>query len=156
SARYSTAVATTPTISSTNDTANENFITDHGSIRLTYSRARRGPRPTAAATLARALRIASPTRAAPVAPPTVIGAFASPGGRTFTVDVPRALARPTEATPVAAPLVGVSPASVSLCAGTGGGGMPGGRVYFGADVAGGPDAGLSPGTVARPTAARPA
>src|SRR5262245_8687619 len=43
-ARYSTAVATIATTNSTRDTANENFITDHGSIRLRCRRARRGPR----------------------------------------------------------------------------------------------------------------
>src|SRR3954468_18133479 len=44
SARYSTAVATIATMKSTTDTANENFMTDQGSIRLRFRRARRGPR----------------------------------------------------------------------------------------------------------------
>src|SRR2546429_1547581 len=60
-ARYNTAVATIATKNSTNETANENFITDHGSIRLTNSRARRGPREAADETAARALRTASAT-----------------------------------------------------------------------------------------------
>src|SRR5262245_18615289 len=46
----------------TNDTANENFITDQGSTRLTNRRARRGPRPAAAETVLRAVRTASATR----------------------------------------------------------------------------------------------
>src|SRR5919202_2990273 len=127
SARYSTAVATTPTISRTNDTANENFMTDQGSMRLTYSRARRGPRPTAAVTPARALRMASLTRAAPVVGPAlpVTGGPAMPPGRMPVVVAPRTLARAT-ADPVAAPVVGAAPPSGSPEAArlSGGGGMP--------------------------------
>src|ERR687895_561543 len=52
---------------STTETANENFITDHGSIRLRFSRARRGPRAAAEATVDRAARTVSLTRAAPTA-----------------------------------------------------------------------------------------
>src|SRR5215468_4906393 len=47
------------TKNSTNDTANENFMTDHGSMRLTNRRARRGPREAAPDTAARAVRTAS-------------------------------------------------------------------------------------------------
>src|SRR6185369_4812794 len=66
-ARYSTEVATMATTNSTSDTANANFMTDHGSMRLRFSRARRGPRVAAPATVARAERTASVTRAAPTA-----------------------------------------------------------------------------------------
>src|SRR6266508_1758342 len=52
-ARYSTEVATIAMKNSTNDTAKLNFITDHGSMRLRNSRARRGPRAAAAETAAR-------------------------------------------------------------------------------------------------------
>src|SRR3954452_19088662 len=68
SARYSTEVATTTTMNSTTETANENFMTDQGSIRLRFSRARRGPRAAAPVTVERAERTASVTRAAPTAP----------------------------------------------------------------------------------------
>src|SRR5258705_4840069 len=61
------------TTNSTSETAKENFITDHGSIRLRCSRARRGPRVAAPATVARALRTASDTRAAPTAAPDRAG-----------------------------------------------------------------------------------
>src|SRR5882757_1941320 len=81
SARYSTAVATIATKNSTNATAKENFITDHGSIRLTNSRARRGPRAAADETVARAARTASATR--PVLP-------VEPRPRTAPVAVPAA------------------------------------------------------------------
>src|SRR5262245_4584598 len=94
SARYSTDVATIATTKSTSETANENFITDHGSIRLRCNRARRGPRPGPAAAPARALRIASDTRAEPT-PPTDTGAVASPVARRPMVDVARTLARAT-------------------------------------------------------------
>src|SRR5690606_24983528 len=67
SARYSTDVATIITTNSTNETANENFMTDHGSIRRMVSRARRGPRAAAEVTVLRATRTASTTRAAPTA-----------------------------------------------------------------------------------------
>ena len=61
---------------STTETANANFITDQGSIRLRFSRARRGPRDAAELTEVRAARTASPTRAAPTAAGLPI-----PGGR---------------------------------------------------------------------------
>src|SRR3954471_5876639 len=67
SARYSTDVATTTTMNSTTETANENFMTDQGSIRLRFSRARRGPRGAAPGAVGRAGRPASLTRAAPTA-----------------------------------------------------------------------------------------
>src|SRR4051812_33111239 len=54
-------------MNSTTETANENFITDQGSIRLRFSRARRGPRPAAEETVERTERAASETRAAPTA-----------------------------------------------------------------------------------------
>src|SRR3954470_20395352 len=61
-------------MNSTNDTANENFMTDHGSMRLRYRRARRGPRLAAAVTVARALRMASVTLLpAPAGPDAVDG-----------------------------------------------------------------------------------
>jgi hypothetical protein len=85
SARYSTEVATIATTNSTSDTAKANFITDHGSIRFRCSRARRGPRVAAPATVARAERTASVTRAAPTAGPVV-----RPGGVT-TGDAPVAV-----------------------------------------------------------------
>src|SRR5438876_5950401 len=77
------------TKNSTNDTANENFMTDHGSMRLTNRRARRGPREAAPETAARALRTASaifpvavgtarPRAAAPTA--EVIGAVCDSNG----------------------------------------------------------------------------
>src|SRR5258705_9527766 len=66
-ARYSTDVATIATTNSTSDTANENFMTDHGSIRFRCSRARRGPRVAAPVMVARADRSVSDTRAAPTA-----------------------------------------------------------------------------------------
>src|SRR4051812_38406923 len=67
SERYSTEVATTTTMKSTTETAKANFITDHGSMRLRFSRARRGPRVAAEVTVERAERTASDTRAAPTA-----------------------------------------------------------------------------------------
>src|SRR5690606_41657769 len=69
-------------MNSTSDTANENFITDHGSIRLTIRRARRGPRGVVA--VVREVRMASPTRAAPTAVPVLIGRMV-----TFSVGRPR-------------------------------------------------------------------
>src|SRR4051812_1818467 len=51
----------------TTETAKANFITDQGSIRLRFSRARRGPRAAADDTVERAERTASETRAAPTA-----------------------------------------------------------------------------------------
>ncbi|RAO47266.1 hypothetical protein ONO86_03009 [Micromonospora noduli] len=69
-------MATTTTMKSTTDTANANFITDPGSIRLRFSRARRVPREADELTDVRAARTASPTRAAPTA-----DALPIPGGR---------------------------------------------------------------------------
>src|SRR4051812_31559341 len=54
-------------MNSTTETANENFITDHGSMRFRFNRARRGPRAAAEATVWRAARTVSVTRAAPTA-----------------------------------------------------------------------------------------
>src|SRR5581483_6587640 len=146
----------------TNDTANENFMTDHGSIRLTCSRARRGPRPTAAETVLRALRTASVTLAepeAPLGPPDTVPV--EPPGRTPRVpvaDAPpegtRTLARatagePPGTDPTPAPLEGIAAGGpeVGACSGTvsesGGGDIPGGLVNLGESP---------PGTVARPTA----
>src|SRR5262245_32718192 len=79
SARYSTDVATMITNSNTHDTAKANFITDHGSIRLRWSRARRGPRPAAPATVARADRTAAVTLAAPTAAPAARPVVPRPG-----------------------------------------------------------------------------
>ncbi|GAA2587591.1 hypothetical protein GCM10010399_16990 [Dactylosporangium fulvum] len=94
------------TTKSTNDTANANFITDHGSIRFRCSRARRGPRPTAELTVLRAARTASVTRAEPVtgAAGALIAWVAAAGVRTAA----RAIAE-TLAVPVAEPLVGFAP-----------------------------------------------
>src|SRR5690349_7277527 len=67
-------------MNSTTETANENFITDQGSIRLRFSRARRGPRAAAPATVDRAERAASVTRAAPTAAaPPAAGPLPPPG-----------------------------------------------------------------------------
>src|SRR5258706_9293704 len=71
------------TTNSTKDTANENFMTDHGSIRFRCSRARRGPREAAPATVARADRTASDPRAAPTA--AADAAPARPGAPTVDV-----------------------------------------------------------------------
>src|SRR5690242_1882242 len=101
-------------MNSTNETANENFMTDQGSTRFRYSRARRGPRLAAAVTVARALRIASLTRlAGPLGPgpagppgaetpgraptPTPSGCVDTAGPRAPTVAAPRTLARATVA-----------------------------------------------------------
>jgi len=99
-------------MNSTSETANENFITDHGSIFFSCNLARRGPREAAAATVARTLRTASPTwvRAVPApAAPTL----ADP----TTLALPIGAAAPI--TEVRAPLV---------CAAVGG---PAGRVWVG-------------------------
>src|SRR6266545_539472 len=93
SARYSTAVATIATTKSTNDTANENFMTDHGSMRLRCSRARRGPRGAPGAP-ALAVRMASETRAVAAVPPGRTGAVAMPAVRMLAVGG-RTLARAT-------------------------------------------------------------
>src|SRR6185312_15345618 len=79
-------------MNSTTETANANFITDQGSIRLRFSRARRGPRDAAELTDVRAARTASPTRAAPTADGLPI-----PGGRP-----PPLAGRPAVAVPRAA------------------------------------------------------
>ncbi|GAB3502990.1 hypothetical protein GCM10027575_06490 [Phytohabitans suffuscus] len=164
-------------MNSTSDTANENFITDHGSMRLTLSLARRGPREAADATVLRAARTASPTRAAPTAAAPVPAA-----APTVRTDAPPAAARPvpglagmpggitgapgagpgvTGAAPPGGELTGALPAAAiwvvapGAAAGfwpsadgcSGGGGMPGARVNFGD--------GASAGTAARPTTARP-
>ncbi|BCJ53228.1 hypothetical protein Asp14428_47030 [Actinoplanes sp. NBRC 14428] len=73
----------------TTETAKANFITDQGSIRLRFRRARRGPRAAAEDTVERAERTASETRAAPTAaeplaaPPD--GGFGAVPGRCGTV-----------------------------------------------------------------------
>src|SRR5262245_49613132 len=77
------------TTKSTRDTANENFMTDHGSMRLRCRRARRGPRVAAPATVARAERRVSDTRAAPTDRLGVTTGLApvgcrTPGGGAFT------------------------------------------------------------------------
>src|SRR6266540_2282980 len=152
SARYSTAVATIATTKSTNDTANENFMTDHGSMRLRCSRARRGPRGAPGAP-ALAVRMASETRAVAAVPPGRTGAVAMPavrmlavGGRTLA----RATAGPGTTGAVAlttgGALVGGAltgraadpPPSIGcvVTSTSGGGGMPGARVYFGAGAPG--------------------
>jgi hypothetical protein len=99
-------------MNSTSETANENFITDHGSIFFSCNRARRGPREAAAATVARTFRTASPTwvRAAP--------APAAP-----TLADPTTLALPTD---VPAPIIEVR--APLVCAAVGG---PAGRVWVG-------------------------
>src|SRR5436853_220615 len=110
-------------MNSTNDTANENFMTDQGSTRFRYRRARPGPRLGAAVTVARALRIASLTRLlgpgpgppgpptlgpagpgteAPGRPPTPMGCVVSAPRPTEAA--PRTLARATAA-PAAAPTI---------------------------------------------------
>src|SRR6476660_2933442 len=95
-ARYSTDVATTATTSSTNETANENFITDHGSMRLRKSRARRGPRCAAPGT---------PRRPASVtlAEPTLVAAPIRPVGAPGAPAADCTLARPTPVAPGAPP-----------------------------------------------------
>ncbi len=60
-------MATIATTKSTSDTAKANFITDHGSIRLRCSRARRGPLLAVLVTVPRTALAASATRAAPTA-----------------------------------------------------------------------------------------
>src|SRR6266480_49067 len=153
------------TKNSTNDTANENFITDHGSIRLTNSRARRGPREAAEETAARALRTASATRpvprgtarvrapaalAAPTAAPEIgavaesTGAARPPTAVEFTAM--RAVAG-TDARPVLTFDAGGDEVGAAGSAESGGGGMPGARVNFGPAP--------SPPTLARPTTALP-
>ncbi|GHJ46652.1 hypothetical protein Cs7R123_39940 [Catellatospora sp. TT07R-123] len=102
------------TTSSTNDTAKENFITDHGSIRLMLSRALRGPREADAPALERAARTASVTRTAPAL-------------ALLTTD--RRVDEPAAARPVAAP--GRSAPVAGSPSGTG---MPAGRVYVAAPL----------------------
>src|SRR5947207_10358394 len=150
-ARYSTAVATIATKNSTKDTANENFITDQGSIRLTYSRARRGPREAAEETAGRALRTASATFPVPSctararAPAPEIGAVGDSTGAA----VSRAPAG-TDARPVLTLAGGDEDGATdaALSGESGGAGIPGARVNLGA--------GPSPLTAARPTTGRPA
>jgi hypothetical protein len=164
-------------MNSTTETANENFITDHGSIRLRFSRARRGPRAAADATVDRAARTVSVTRAAPTAAepaippgrlPPPAGALpgrcgAAPGlpcgmtpGRPGAPDGEPPLPLVTIGT-VADPFATAGPAgrlgsdepSLSAAGSPGGGAMPGARVNFGGDPA-------SAETAARPAASRPA
>src|SRR5689334_11810667 len=68
-------------MNSTTETANENFITDQGSMRLRFRRARRGPRAAAEATVARAERTVSLTRAAPTAAAPLAVPPVGPAGR---------------------------------------------------------------------------
>src|SRR3954464_6417554 len=107
-------------MNSTTDTANENFITDQGAIRLRFSRARRGPRAAAEETVERAERTASDTRAAPTAaeplgppgrccclePPCWAGPAGAPAGRCCPAPGLAAGADPgrPEVAPGAAPL----------------------------------------------------
>jgi hypothetical protein len=137
----------------TSETANENFITDHGSIRFRASLARRGPREAAEVTLERAARTASVTRAAPSWPAAATD--------FSVVDLPLVVVVPTgEPT---------RPAETTSSSDSGGV-MPGGRLYVvvldsafttgGASLSvevplGLADVVFSAGTVARPTAARP-
>src|SRR5215207_147403 len=122
------------TTSSTNETAKENFITDHGSTRLMLRRARRGPREAPVATPVRAARTASVTRTAP------------------------AVALLTTERRVAAPIA-VRPSGVpglTVLSSSAGAGMPAGRVNEGATLGCGSAATAgSAGTDARPTAALP-
>ena len=110
------------TMNSTSDTANENFMTDQGSIRLRCSRARRGPRLAAPATVARAVRRDSETRAAPTAAaPVTAPATPRPGvvvvaGRASSLAGTETDARPT-VVPGRAPLGPVEPVASSLPAG---------------------------------------
>src|SRR5689334_3651155 len=75
-------------MNSTTETAKENFITDQGSIRLRFSRARRGPRAAAPVTVERADRTASVTRAAPTAPDCWPGPGPGPPGRCCGLALP--------------------------------------------------------------------
>src|SRR5207248_7052371 len=129
------------TKNNTNETANENFITDHGSTRLTNSRARRGPREAAEETAARALRIASATLPVPIGtdrprvPGAEIGAVGDSAGVTrapaAAVGEIRAAAG-TEARPVLTPAVGGAEVGAPGSGASGGGAIPGARVNFGA------------------------
>src|SRR5690349_13938161 len=183
SARYSTDVATTTTMNSTTETANENFITDHGSIRLRFRRARRGPRAAAEDMVERAERTASVTRAAPTAAapegrlPASLGAVGRPGaplGRDGAVPGLPVGTAPVErpgAAPGGAPLPLVRIGTVAeplatpgppACFESGEGelslsadGSPGGGAMPGARVNFGGD-GASAGATARPVTSRPA
>src|SRR4051812_3917579 len=75
-------------MNSTTETANENFITDHGSMRLRFSRARRGPRAAAEVTVDRAERTASETRAAPTAAAPAAWLLAAAGPAPAPCGVP--------------------------------------------------------------------
>src|SRR5689334_6769142 len=99
-------------MNSTTETANENFITDQGSIRLRFSRAGRGPRAAAPATVDRAERAASVTRAAPTAaaPPAIGPLVLPPPGRCCGL-----------APPVTLPGWFAAPVTVGRCGAAGGG-----------------------------------
>src|SRR5690242_7795795 len=130
-ARYSTAVATIATKNSTNDTANENFMTDHGSMRLTNSRARRGPREAADETAARALRTASATFAPPICTARARAPIAAPeitevGDSAGPVAVSRAPAG-TDARPVLT-FAGGDEDGAAASGESGGAGIPGALV----------------------------
>src|SRR5258706_3658535 len=94
------------TTKSTNDTANADFITDHGSIRLRCSLARRGPRPTAELTVLRAARTASVTRADPLTDAGGVWIACVAPAAGVRTDA-RAIAE-TLAVPIAEPLVGAA------------------------------------------------
>src|SRR5262245_15995218 len=141
----------------TTDTAAANFMTDHGSIRLTLRRARRGPRAAAALTVLFAARTASATRAAPTAAlrhgRLAVVSERPPDGRRVEGAVDGLVAAAAAAAGGAedgraavAPLLAPAWPSRPPRGPSGGGGMPGARVNFGDDV--------SAGTVARPMAAR--
>src|SRR2546421_5510768 len=147
-ARYSTAVATIATKNSTKDTAKENFITDHGSIRLTNSRARRGPREAAEETAARALRTASATFPVPSCTDRARAPEIGAVGDSTGAAVSRAPAG-TDARPVLTLAGGDEDGATDAAPSgeSGGAGIPGARVNLGA--------GPSPLTAARPTTRRP-
>src|SRR6266545_4680147 len=141
------------TLSNTPIAFRARYSTEHGSMRLRNSRARRGPRAAAAETAVRALRTASATRPAPrgtvrprvpVAPtaPVEMGAVGDSTGVTRPA-VSRAPAG-TAARPVLTLAGGADDGAAS--GESGGGAIPGARVNFG---------GLPSPTVARPTTGRP-
>src|SRR4051812_40914185 len=112
---------------STTDTANENFMTDQGSIRLRFRRARRGPRDAADDTAVRAARTASVTRAAPTAaPPEAEPPLPGVPGRVPLVPpvpglpgaVPGLVAGPAPAFFTAPAAVAAAPAATSLATAT--------------------------------------
>src|SRR5687768_12341093 len=120
------------TTRSTNETAKENFITDHGSTRLMLRRARRGPREALVVTPVRAARTASVTRTAPAV-------------ALFTTE--RSVAAPMAVRPSGVPVL------IDGFSSSAGAGMPAGRVKVGAAATCGSAAEGSAGTDARPTAA---